>query len=209
MVIASQQLQQPGTRLLLFLVYQEENLQMKHKRRSELLLFLAHMSRWIICITFFSFLFFSFFFCLFLVLELVFVFKFNIYIWWFLTGEMGKKSLHCISLLWSDCFLSWQSFIRMFTEVIFDCSCIQAVSLLLPSMPCLQNPNLSRSKTGHHGSWALMYAKLYLIVTITLHLLLTPVHCLSIVSKCFQANVYSIWMGLFYLLLKRLYSLEQ
>lgn len=204
MVIASQQLQQPGTRLLLFLVYQEENLQMKHKRRSELLLFLAHMSRWIICITFFSF-----FFCLFLVLELVFVFKFNIYIWWFLTGEMGKKSLHCISLLWSDCFLSWQSFIRMFTEVIFDCSCIQAVSLLLPSMPCLQNPNLSRSKTGHHGSWALMYAKLYLIVTITLHLLLTPVHCLSIVSKCFQANVYSIWMGLFYLLLKRLYSLEQ
>ena len=155
------------------------------------------------------FLFFSFFFCLFLVLELVFVFKFNIYIWWFLTGEMGKKSLHCISLLWSDCFLSWQSFIRMFTEVIFDCSCIQAVSLLLPSMPCLQNPNLSRSKTGHHGSWALMYAKLYLIVTITLHLLLTPVHCLSIVSKCFQANVYSIWMGLFYLLLKRLYSLEQ
>ena len=58
MVIASQQLQQPGTRLLLFLVYQEENLQMKHKRRSELLLSLAHMSRWIIYITFFSFLFF-------------------------------------------------------------------------------------------------------------------------------------------------------
>lgn len=48
MVIASQQLQQPGTRLLLFLVYQEENLRMKHKRHSGLLLSLAHMLRWIV-----------------------------------------------------------------------------------------------------------------------------------------------------------------
>lgn len=52
-VIASQQLLQLQTKLLWFLVYQEENQLMRRKKLLGLLLFLVHMSRLVIALSVF------------------------------------------------------------------------------------------------------------------------------------------------------------
>ena len=42
-----------------------------------------------------------------------FFLRVNVYIVLFSSGEMGKESLYCVSLLWSHCFVNCQSFVQM------------------------------------------------------------------------------------------------
>jgi len=91
--IVSRQLQQHGTRQLLFWACQKGNLQMKHRRPFEPQFFLARMLRFVSLhsINFSSIL-------VFMSQDLKFEMD--------LAGEMGQKSIYCIHVLWTDNIMS-------------------------------------------------------------------------------------------------------